>query len=263
MQGYHLCQVKKADHPYFIESISTNIYTIEELCFYLKQNMYLVDNSIINEELCLWIRDELELPKLYQKLMGRLEEARSGRITGFVMMIFQEIGYLDPDEVRRIQEQIVGLEIQPEDLRKKIMAEQLMKYGRYGNAIRMFRKILKERTSGSLGDPFYAEVLDSMAAAYGKLFLFEEAADCLWKSYEIVRSQQTWKRYLSLLPLFMDKESYREKLKELSVPMSQIDHLESKYAGYIRAEVPKRMKEQTPEEFLKEIQGRYRKSICS
>ncbi|MFQ9153441.1 MAG: hypothetical protein ACLR6B_20590 [Blautia sp.] len=41
MSGYHLCQVKKARHPYFIESISTNIFTIEELCFYLEKNIYL------------------------------------------------------------------------------------------------------------------------------------------------------------------------------------------------------------------------------
>ena len=47
MSGYHLCQVKKARHPYFIESISTNIFTIEELCFYLEKNIYLLDQTII------------------------------------------------------------------------------------------------------------------------------------------------------------------------------------------------------------------------
>ena len=51
MSGYHLCQVKKARHPYFIESISTNIFTIEELCFYLEKNIYLLDQTIINEKL--------------------------------------------------------------------------------------------------------------------------------------------------------------------------------------------------------------------
>ena len=46
MSGYHLCQVKKARHPYFIESISTNIFTIEELCFYLEKNIYLPAKTI-------------------------------------------------------------------------------------------------------------------------------------------------------------------------------------------------------------------------
>ena len=31
MSGYILCQTKKADTPYFVENISTNIYTLEEI----------------------------------------------------------------------------------------------------------------------------------------------------------------------------------------------------------------------------------------
>ena len=34
MSGYILCQVKKAEKPFYIENISTNIYSIEELCYY-------------------------------------------------------------------------------------------------------------------------------------------------------------------------------------------------------------------------------------
>ena len=74
MSGYHLCQVKKAVHPYYIESISTNIFTIEELCFYLQKNIYLIDETIMNEGLCDWIRDELGLGRLYRKLYEQLEK---------------------------------------------------------------------------------------------------------------------------------------------------------------------------------------------
>ena len=47
MSGYVLCQVKKAERPYYIENISTNIYSIEELCFYLYNNIYLLDSTIL------------------------------------------------------------------------------------------------------------------------------------------------------------------------------------------------------------------------
>ena len=83
MSGYILCQTKKAERPYYIENISMNIYSIEELCYYLYHNLYLADHTIFNEELCSWIRDELELPHLaangmyvnaiqvYQKILER------------------------------------------------------------------------------------------------------------------------------------------------------------------------------------------------
>ena len=64
MSGYILCQTKKAQRPYFIENISMNIYSIEELCYYLYHNLYLADHTVFNEELCNWLRDELELVHL-------------------------------------------------------------------------------------------------------------------------------------------------------------------------------------------------------
>ncbi len=75
MSGYILCQTKKAERPYFIENISTNIYSIEELCYYLYHNLYLIDASVINEELCMWIQQELELPKLAAKLRPKLQNS--------------------------------------------------------------------------------------------------------------------------------------------------------------------------------------------
>ena len=45
MSGYILCQVKRAKNPYYISNISTNIYSIEELCYYLYHNIYLLDRS--------------------------------------------------------------------------------------------------------------------------------------------------------------------------------------------------------------------------
>ena len=51
MGSYILCQVKRASMPYYIENISTNIYSIEELCYYFYHNIYLLDETILNEHL--------------------------------------------------------------------------------------------------------------------------------------------------------------------------------------------------------------------
>ena len=60
--------------PYYIENISTNIYSIEELCYYFYHNIYLLDETILNEHLCDWIRKELGLERLYRRLYKILEE---------------------------------------------------------------------------------------------------------------------------------------------------------------------------------------------
>ena len=77
----------------YIENISTNIYSIEELCYYLYHNIYLLDETIINEHLCDWIKNELGLLKLYQKLYRILEKS-GGR--GFHPGCFQGDQLPDP-----------------------------------------------------------------------------------------------------------------------------------------------------------------------
>ena len=48
MSDYILCQVKRASLPFYVENISKNIYSIEELCYYFYKNIYLIDESIMS-----------------------------------------------------------------------------------------------------------------------------------------------------------------------------------------------------------------------
>ena len=59
-----LCHKKKAKHPYEIARVHMHIYTIEELCYYFCNNLYLVDYTIVNRKLCDWLEEELELYEL-------------------------------------------------------------------------------------------------------------------------------------------------------------------------------------------------------
>ena len=54
-----LCHERHATHPYEITRIHCKIFTIEELCYYLCNNLYLIDYTIMNEQLCVWLDEEL------------------------------------------------------------------------------------------------------------------------------------------------------------------------------------------------------------
>ena len=49
-----LCHSKRAKRPYEISRVHMRIYTIEELCYYLCNNLYLIDYTIMNRRLCDW-----------------------------------------------------------------------------------------------------------------------------------------------------------------------------------------------------------------
>ena len=127
MSGYILCQTKKAQRPYFIENISMNIYSIEELCYYLYHNLYLADHTVFNEELCNWLRDELELVHLAAKLKQNLE--RNVSVEEMIYPVFKEINYLTYEEMKGFNSRIVTYGKEKAAVRQKRKGDALTENG--------------------------------------------------------------------------------------------------------------------------------------
>ena len=142
MSGYILCQTKKAETPYYIENISTNIYSLEELCYYFYHNLYLVDHSILNEGLLTWIQDELNLPKLAAKLRAKLGKFSS--IEDFLYPVFKEINYLTYEELKGLNSRIQKLDKESPLVREKEKGDALAENGMYVHAIRAYQDLLKQ-----------------------------------------------------------------------------------------------------------------------
>lgn len=242
MSGYILCQGKRARIPYYIENISTNIYTMEELCYYLNHNIYLLDETILNEGLCRWILDELGLRKLYDKLYRMLDEKVSAGT--FILPIFKEISYLSMEEFRELNGRVQQLEEQPPLVRQKIKGDYLMENGKYVNAIRVYQRTLTESDSGKLGQQFAGMILYNMGCAYSRLFQMEEAADCFFKALQLQNSEKCRKAYLIAACCQGDQDSWTtaaEKIQASSQEMAearreleQIQDQELKSPGAVR-----------------------------
>ena len=211
--SYDLCLTKQAQKPYYIESIRTGIYSLEELCFYLYNNSCLIDETIMNEQLCDWIRDELGLARLYRQLYEQLEKKDGAAF--FVLPIFREAGYLTHQEMREFQEKLAKLEVQSEDMKQKLRGDYLVKEKMFARAVWEYRQILKRKNPGKLGVQFYAAVWNNLGAAYAGLFQFKDAAECFLESYGLMKTKETLRKYVSALPLYLSEEAYQEKLKEL------------------------------------------------
>ena len=188
MSGYILCQVKRAKNPYYISNISTNIYSIEELCYYLYHNIYLLDETIINEQLLVWMKEELHLRRLYQRLYVLLEEKKN--IGEFILPIFKEINYLSHDQFREMNERLKRFEEQPEIVRKKIKGDYLVDHEKYINAIQVYQETLKdtEENETNMGSQFTGSIYNNMGCAYASLFQMNEALTCFQKANEELHS---------------------------------------------------------------------------
>ena len=51
MSAMILCRGKVADNPLYIMQSGIRLYTEEELCYYIYNNIYILTNDFINDEL--------------------------------------------------------------------------------------------------------------------------------------------------------------------------------------------------------------------
>lgn len=209
MSGYILCQTKRAEHPYFIENISMNIYSVEELCYYLYHNLYLADHTIFNEELCTWLNEELELPALAAKLKQNLE--RNAEVEDMLYPVFKEINYLTYEEMKGLNSQIALLGSEHTTVRQKKKGDTLVENGMYVNAIRIYQKLLERDDLAGQRSGFEASVEYNLGCAYTYLFQMEKAAECFLQAYQKEHSPKTLKAYL-LAYKSIHEESDDEKI---------------------------------------------------
>lgn len=256
--GYDLCLLPQAKKPYFIELIRTNIYSLEELCFYLYNNACLIDESLMNERLLDWLRDELGLVRLYRQLYEQLEKKES--VGFFVLPIFREAGYLTHQQMREYQDQLSRLEGQTADVRQKLRGDYLVRERMYARAAWEYRQVLKRRNISRYGVQFYAGVWNNLGAAYAGMFQFAQASECFWEAYSLVKTKETFRKYISTLPLFMSAEEYRKRLEEIHADMQLVQTIQEynanlcKHQPYLdaigrlrrrdRAEVAKELREE-------------------
>ncbi|MDO4632941.1 MAG: hypothetical protein Q4B01_03690 [Eubacteriales bacterium] len=223
MSGYYLCTTPRAVHPYYIEHIGISIESIEELCYYLKENVYLIDETILNETLFSWLSEELGL----KRLSSSLRHAADQEVDPAVMVnaIFEETGYLPPKEREYLRQQLLTIQKEDPQVRQKMKGDYLVHYGKYRQALAQYEGLLANRNIAGLGVRFYAIVLENMAAVYAKMFRFPEAADCLWESYETLRSKKVYEKYLRLLPLFLNESEYQEELERIRADRQEAERL--------------------------------------
>ena len=212
MSGYILCQVKKAEKPFYIENISTNIYSIEELCYYLYNNLYLVDSSLISSKLCTWLEEELELPKLAAKLKPYI--GREAGLEEVLYPIFKEINYLAYEELKTLNGRIEARKREPEEIREKRKGDALMENRMYVNALRVYQKLLEHGGKEITGE-MRERILHNQGCAYSYLFQMDKALDCFWKAWKENHSEKAMKVYFLAYRSVHSEEEYRKRQEDL------------------------------------------------
>ena len=252
MSSLILCHKKKARSAYEIARIHRRIYTIEELCYYLCNHLYLVDYTIMNEKLCDWLAEELELSELSDRLRDMLEQNAS--MEQFVITILSSSSIYTTAELSQIQDVLDRLKNQRPIEKQKYKADNLLESGSVKSAIMAYQEIIHGERDASIDGKFYGKVYGCLGAAYGRLFLYEEAAKMYEAAFQICEEESMLRAYLYACSKYMTGEEYMGLLQKSAVYQAVDSTLPKKVA-----EIESRIKVLQYEDTLESWKNQYRR----
>lgn len=210
MSNVLLCSGNYASDPYFIKEACIHIFSIEELCYYVYNNAFLLDDGFVNEKLSGWIADELGLEHVAETVNSIM--GKEGALSNLVRILNNEIGYYSEDEWSELIEDIESNSRMSLDVRKKVRADGLLDAGRYGKAMEEYENILCDLTDDD--EQLVAGIYHNLGVCAAKMFLFERAAHFFEKAYESYANTESYQEMLFALKMYMEPTEYLNYLSE-------------------------------------------------
>lgn len=176
-----LCRTEKVNNPYYVSFLGVHLYSSQELAYVIYHYPLLVMDHLVDDRLLDFLREELNLGFLALKL----ENWRKSGEDPDEMLVFllQESDYYSQSEISEYRQQLAGYRKQPEAEVKKMRADTLFGMRQYGKAVKLYQEILDELPDGAQEESFSARVWNNLGACYGRMFLFDKAAEAFEKAY--------------------------------------------------------------------------------
>ena len=191
MAGLLLCRTRYAERPYYISNMGVNIYSLEELCYYIYNNIYLIGTDLFDEGLTDYISGELGEKELAEQLEFLITE--NAGLSELVMTVLRYVDYYSEEEIDALAGTIESLDTQNASERLKLRADNFLSNKRYSNAVHNYEIIVYGQKDINLSDDFYGNVWHNMGVAYAGMFEFGDAVQCFKRAYALNSNDESLK----------------------------------------------------------------------
>lgn len=204
MNNVCLCVGNYATNPFYIKLSDISIYSVEELCYYFMDKAYIIDDSIVCDELVDWIRNECGLVELADELADYPRKHAS--VAAFVSVIYEYTGMYDENTRLRIDQILKGnADLTPVEKYQK-RAQYLYEQGRFREALMIYRELIDYVPSRDTAEK--AKLYYNMASIYAMDFAYSIAAEYYYESYLLKPDRQTRRSYILANMLAMTDYAY-------------------------------------------------------
>lgn len=228
MSGLILCG-KRTTEPFRIEGADINIYSIEELSYYLYNNIFMVGKEFFDDRLLDYISEQLGMKSLAGKLKYLTDHR--GTFPELMMMLIKSASYYNESELEELEDMLRLIGTKSVTERLKVRADIYMKSGKMGDAMKIYTEILTMPRDRGITDSFYGKVYHNIGVIHAGRMEYAEAVQYFRKAYElcpdekiikeIVKIDLLWDNQQELINDTMKYEVTDEMLDEAGDEISQ------------------------------------------
>lgn len=225
-----LCTGKVAKNPYIIPHTELKITTLEELCFYIYNNVYNINEEFFQSDLIIWIRDEVENKILAEKLQELLAD-KAPSMKDIVVTLLCATDYYKEDEIRKIIAVIDDIDKLPHYERRKMKVDTALLEGQYGKAAAGYKKLLTGSMSINFTPEEYGDILHNLAIAQFHVASFEESAKSFKEAFIRNGNTESLYQYLFVLLFMGQEDEFQKEAASMGVPFEKITALQNEFEG--------------------------------
>lgn len=178
-----LTATKQANNGYWIASIRKNVYSLEEINYYVYNHIDQIYRDFFCEALFSYMEEELDNPSIADKL--RDIDRRGGGIGDFIRCLFNETCYYNGRELTDISVLVSGIDHMGKAERLKIQADSYFRSGQYNSALHVYLEILRHMEEEDVGGSFYGRVAYAAGVIYARMFMSKSANSYFSYAYDL------------------------------------------------------------------------------
>lgn len=220
MNNCILCRRKTAKIPFHIESVSLNLYSAEELCYFIANYLPLAGEVIEDGGLIRWMEEECSMPGTAD-IIKSLLTGRSDTQFEALKIILKNTNYYSTSELAKIFERMDEFQDKREIDKKMERAAVLMKNRKYKSAIADYEAILKD--PGFSGEPeeFRGKLNYNLGCACTKLFKLKAARSYFEKALELIPCEKVRKADMAAAYLEGGIPAFNEAAKKTEASIGE------------------------------------------
>lgn len=216
-----LCETKEATTSYIFPNTRIEVFSYEELCFYIYNNIALVSEEYIATPMFNWLETQLGLHDLAESLR-EIKEKETTDLTDLLAAILTYREYYTIEEVKDFIFQMERMKGLSKPQFRKMQADGFLRYRKYLKALAIYDEIL-EQNKDLNQDEFLSSIYHNRAVALAFNFELEEAAKCYLKAYELSGNQRSLYEYLLLMATMKSRDDIEILAKYYKVDEMVLD----------------------------------------